>query len=238
MSITMTSSQYWDNDNNDNYPNMHTEPDASSFSPFLSTPSSHYDLYSMTSSSSSINSSAGWPEYNYPVELRRSSNSSSKYFKWVRPIARPGRHSSPDDDTDIDEDGTDDSFLEAEYPVLSTMDHSAPEYGSSFVGSYVPEQQQQQQGVRSPKTKFFKWSRPGRQHGGDDSDDDEEETDMDYEDDDDETVMFSSEDEYFSDASSYTSAYPREAGGAGTDYEEGINSGDEHSRSTMCLKRL
>src|SRR5690349_16495598 len=165
MSITMTSSQYWDNDNNGNYPNMHTELDASSFSPFLSTPSSHYDLYSMTSSSSSINSSAGWPEYNYPVELRRSSNSSSKYFKWVRPIARPGRHSSPDDDSDIDEDGTDDSFLEAEYPVLSTMDYSAPEYGSSFVGSYVPEQQQQQQGVRSPKTKFFKWSRPGRQHG-------------------------------------------------------------------------
>ena len=216
---------------------MRTELDASSFSPFLSTPSSHYDLSSMTSSSS-INSSVGWPECNYPIELRRSSNSSSKYFKWVRPIARPGRHSSPDDDSDIDEDGTDDSFLEAEYPVLSTMDYSAPEYDSSFVGSYVPEQQQQQQQCfRSPKTKFFKWTRPVRRHGGDDSVDDEEGTDMDYEDDDDEMVMSSGEDEYFSDASSCTSAYSREAG-AGTNYEEGISSGYEHSMSMMGLKRL
>ncbi|KAF9544381.1 hypothetical protein EC957_012182 [Mortierella hygrophila] len=233
----MASSQYLDNDNNDFHPNMRIELGASSFSPFLSTPSSHYDLSSMISSSSSINSPAGWPEYNYPIELRRSCNSSSKYFKWVRPFARPGRHSSPDDDGDIDEDGTDDSFLEAEYPVLSTMDYSAPEYDSLFVGSYAPEQQQQQ-GFRSPKTKFFKWARPGRRHGGDDSDDDEERTDMDYEDDDDdETVMSNDEDEYFSDACSYTSAYPREAG-AGTDYEEGISSGDDHSMSMMGPKRL
>lgn len=230
----MTSSQYWDNDNNDYYPNMRTKLDVSSFSPFLATPSSHYDLSSMTSSSSSINTSAGWSEYNNPVELRRNSNSSSKYFKWVRPIARPGRHSSPDDDSDVDEDGTDDSFLEAEYPVLSTMDCNAPEYDSSFAGSYVPEQQQQQ-GFRSPKSKFFKWARPGRRHGGDDSDDDEEGTDMDYDDDD--TVMFSGEDEYFSDASSYTSAYPRKAG-AEMDYEEGISSGDEHSMSMKGFERL
>ncbi|KAF9135666.1 hypothetical protein BGX30_011484 [Mortierella sp. GBA39] len=230
----MASSQYLDNDNNDFYLNMRLEFDASSFSPFLSTPSSHYALSTMTSSSSSINSPAVWPEYNYPIELRRSSNSSSKYFKWVRPIARPGRHSSPDDDGDIDEDGTDDSFLEAEYPVLSTMDYSAPEYDSLFTGSYAPDQQQQ--GFRSQKTKFFKWARSGRRHGGDDSDDDEERTDMDYEeDDDDETVMSNGEDEYFSDACSYTSTYPREAG-AGTDYEEGISSGDEHSM--IGLKRL
>lgn len=120
--------------------------------------------------------------------------------------------------------------------MLSTMDYNAQEYDSSFVGSYVPEQQQQQ-GFRSPKTKFFKWARPGRQHGGNDSDDEEEGTDMDCEVDDDETVMFSGEDEYFSDASSCTSAYPRKAG-AGTDYEEGISSGDEHSMLMKGPERL
>ncbi|KAF9152821.1 hypothetical protein BG015_004649 [Linnemannia schmuckeri] len=236
------ASQYWDCDsnhyNNNFCPSMYTELDSLSFSPFTSTTttssssSSDHDWTPMTSSSS-INTSTAWSGYTYPIELRRSRNSSSKYFKWVRPIARPGRHSSPDDDSDIDEDGTDDSFLEAEYPVTTTMDSSAPEYGSSFVGSHVPEQhqQQQRQGLQSPKIKYFKWARPGRRHGGDDSD--EEETDMDCCDDDD-GVMFSGEDEYFSDVSSCTSAYPGETL-ARADSDEGSS---EHPTSMMGYDRL
>ncbi|KAF8932497.1 hypothetical protein BGZ47_011355 [Haplosporangium gracile] len=215
---------------------MYTELD-SSFSPFTFTTttfssSSDHDWTSMTSTSSPINTSTAWSGYTYPIELRRSRNSSSKYFKWVRPIARPGRHSSPDDYSDIDEDGTDDSFLEVGYPVTMTMDYSTSAYGSSFVGSYVPEQHQQQQGLRSPKTKYFKWARPGRRHGGDDSD--EEEADMDCSNDDDEIAMFSGEDEYFSDASSYTSPYSGETL-ARADSDEGSS---EHPTLMMGYDRL
>ncbi|KAG0322150.1 hypothetical protein BGZ97_008500 [Linnemannia gamsii] len=192
---------------------------------------------------SSINSSAVWPEYPYPIELRRSSDSSSsssKYFKWVRPIARPGRHSSPDDESDIDEDGTDDSFLEVEYPVTTNMTYSAPDYDSLFVGSgsFVPEQQQQQQqqqGLQSPKTKYFKWARPGRRCGDDsDGDNEEEDTDMDCADED-ETAMFSGEDEYFSDASSYTSVYQRETRTRADSFD---GNSDDQSMSMMGPIRL
>ncbi|KAG0295540.1 hypothetical protein BGZ96_011490 [Linnemannia gamsii] len=188
----------------------------------------------MTTSSSSISSSAVWPEYTYSTELRRSSDnsSSSKYFKWVRPIARPGRHSSPDDESDIDEDGTDDSFLEVEYPVTTTMTYSAPEHISPFVGSgsYMPEQHQD---LQSPKAKYFKWARPGRRCGDDsDDDDDDENTDMECTDDD-ETVMFSGEDEYFSDASSHTSVYYTRTRADSFD-----GNSDDHSMSVMGPGRL
>ncbi|KAG0260454.1 hypothetical protein BGZ95_004447 [Linnemannia exigua] len=153
--------------------------------------------------SSSISSPYSLP-FSYSVELHRSSNrstlspSSSRYFKWVRPIARPGRHSSPDDESDINEDGTDDSYLEVECP---SRIHSASDENVCGDGSFSEwQQQQQQQGFRSPKIKYFKWARPGRYNEDDEDDDSSSESDMEVEEKGEETLAIgdgSSEDGYY-----------------------------------------
>ncbi|KAK3839024.1 MAG: hypothetical protein J3R72DRAFT_179875 [Linnemannia gamsii] len=151
---------------------------------------------------SSITSSPFSFPFSYPVELRRSSNRStssscsSRYFKWVRPIARPGRHSSSDDESDIDEDGTDDSYLEVERPSRS---YGASDENVCGDGSFS-EWQQQQQGFQSPKPKYFKWARPGRYSEDDEDGDSSSDTDMEVEEEGDDTVTIddsSSEDGYY-----------------------------------------